>query len=188
MKTLRKMPRHWRFALVLIPVAALALGLAVTSAVTSAMANASPTRPFSSSGTGTEMSLSAVGCQFTLAGCAVESNGTATSSHLGTGAYVSDLTVVWAQATSNGHGGFCAPASGPSTLTAAHGDTLTLSNSGTVCEVGHTGANVPHTFNGTYTITGGTGRFAHASGSGTETGGDDGAGNSNYSATGSITY
>jgi hypothetical protein len=145
-------------------------------------------RPFKSSGSGTEMSLSAAGCQFTLAGCTVQSTGTATSSHLGTGPYTSTLTVFWAAATPNGAGGFCAPASGPATLTAANGDTLTMQVTGTVCEVGATSANVPHTFTGTYTITGGTGRFAGATGSGTSTGGDDGYGNSYYSDAGTIDY
>ncbi len=144
--------------------------------------------PFSSSGSGTETSLSASGCQFTAAGCTVQTNGTQTSSHLGTGPYQTTLTVDWAAATSNGQGGFCAPASGPSILTAANGDTLTLSNTGIVCEVGATGNNVPHSYNGTYTITGGTGRFTDATGSGRVTGSDDGDGNSQYSASGTLSY
>jgi len=143
---------------------------------------------FSSNGSGTETSLSGVGCQFTPAGCTVQTSGTATSSHLGTGPYTTTLTVLWSQATPNGDGGYCAPATGPSTLTAANGDQLDLQNTGTVCEVGPTGNNAPHTFTGTYTITGGTGRFTRASGSGSLTGGDDGQGNSNYSASGTISY
>ncbi|MGH8995692.1 MAG: hypothetical protein ACRDYB_06635, partial [Acidimicrobiales bacterium] len=94
----------------------------------------------------------------------------------------------WAAATSNGAGGFCAPASGTGTITAANGDALDQSESGTVCEVGSTGLNVPHTFTGTFTDTGGTGRFTTATGRGTVTGGDDGSGNSNYQETGTITY
>jgi len=144
--------------------------------------------PFKSAGSGTETSLSAPGCQFTPPGCTVQSNGTATSSHLGSGPYSSTLTVDWALATSNGAGGYCAPASGFGTITAANGDTLDQTDSGTVCEVGQTGANVPHTFTGTFTNTGGTGRFATASGGGAVTGGDDGFGNSNYQETGTISY
>lgn len=143
--------------------------------------------PFKSSGSGRE-TPAAPGCQFTAAGCTVTSTGEATSSHLGTGPYSSTLTVDWAAATSNGAGGSCAPASGTGTITAANGDTLTQTESGTVCEVGATGSNVPHTFTGTYTNTGGTGRFAHASGEGTVTGGDDGYGNSYYSESGTINY
>ena len=149
-------------------------------------AKATPTVPFKSSGSGTETSLSAAGCQFTSAGCTVESDGTAISTHLGKGPYVSTLTIDWSAATSNGAGGFCAPASGSSTLTAANGDTLTFTDTGTVCEVGATGLDVAHTFSGTYAITGGTGHFAGAGGSGTITGGDDGAGRSSFSANGTV--
>ena len=144
--------------------------------------------PFKSAGSGTETSLSTAGCQFTAAGCTVQSNGTATSSHMGTGPYQSTLTVVWLPPQSNGAGGFCAQATGTGTITAANGDTLFQSESGVVCEVGATGANAPHTFTGTYTNTGGTGRFAGATGGGTVTGGDDGNGNSTYSETGTISY
>lgn len=182
MRKMRWTRNKWWYGVALLPCMVAALVL------TTVLAHAHAARPFSSSGSGTETSLSASGCQFTTSGCTVQSTGTANSSHLGSGSYVSTLTVNWAQATSNGAGGFCAPADGPSTLTAANGDTLSLSNNGTVCEVGATGANVPHTFVGKVTITGGTGRFAHASGSGTETGGDDGAGNSSYTLSGSITY
>jgi len=145
--------------------------------------------PFKSAGTGTETSLSVSDCQnIGTHDCTVESTGTAISSHMGTGPYVSDLTVHWATAYTNGAGGYCARADGTGTITAANGDTLTQSDSGTVCEVGATGTHVPHTFNGTFTNTGGTGRFATASGSGTVTGGDDGYGNSNYQETGTISY
>jgi len=166
--------------------AAAAVGL--LASMGSALAASSNSLPFSSSGSGTETSLSALGCQFTVAGCTVESNGTATSSHMGTGPYQSTLTVNWADAYSNGDGGFCAPASGSGSITAANGNTVELSSSGTVCEVGATGSNVPHTFSGTYTITNGTGRFSGASGSGTETGGDNGYGSSNYTLSGTIIY
>lgn len=145
-------------------------------------------RPFHSTGSGTETSQSAAGCQFTLAGCTVATNGSATSSHLGSGMFNSLLTIDWAAATSNGAGGFCAPASGSSTLTAANGDTLALTSTGSVCEVGATSKYASHTFTGTFTITGGTGRFSHAQGSGTEIAGDDGYGNSTYTDTGSINY
>lgn len=176
--------KKWRYVLIVLPVVALAL------TVTTAMAHAGSTRPFRSAGSGTEQSLSAPGCQNVgTHDCTVQTTGTATSTHLGTGPYVSTLTVHWGQAYSNGAGGYCAPADGPSTLTAANGDTLSLWNAGTVCEVGATGLYIPHTFsNATYKITGGTGRFAGASGSGTESGGDDGFGNAYYSASGTISY
>jgi hypothetical protein len=162
-------------------------GLALVLGVGPALAGPSGV-PFKSAGSGTEQSLSSTGCQFTLAGCTVQSTGMATSSHMGTGSYVSTLTVVWADATGNGEGGYCAPATGTGTITAANGATLNQTETGTVCEVGATGANVPHTFTGTFTDAGGTGRFANATGSGTVTGGDDGSGNSYYQESGTISY
>jgi hypothetical protein len=144
-------------------------------------------RPFAAIGVGNETPATA-GCQFTVAGCRVTSSGIAHSVHLGRGAYSSSLTIDWALATSNGAGGYCAPASGSGTLTAANGDTLTQVESGTVCEVGATAANAAHTFTGVFVNTGGTGRFANAVGEGTVTGGDDGAGNSYFAETGTIGY
>ena len=170
------------------------LPLAAMGAVTLLFAAASPAfaqpgaKPFKSAGAGTEASLSPSGCQFTQAGCTVRSTGTAKSSHMGHGPYVSTLTVEWALATSNGAGGYCAPASGTAEITASNGDVLYQSETGELCEVGATGANVPHSFTGTFTNTGGTGRFATASGKGTVTGGDDGSGKSNYTDTGTISY
>lgn len=164
-----------------------AAGLAAPTAASAAPANSA--RPFASNGSGTETSLSAPGCQnIGTHDCTVRSAGTATSSHLGTGSFVSDLTVHWASATPNGAGGFCAPADGVGTLTAANGDTVTQTESGTVCEVGATSLNAAHTFTGTFANTGGTGRFRSATGGGTVTGGDDGAGNSFYSDSGTIGY
>lgn len=146
-------------------------------------------RPFKSAGAGTETSLSATGCQNTAPyDCVVQSTGTATSSHLGTGPYTSTLTVHWGSVTSNGAGGYCAPADGTGTLTAANGDTLTQVEYGTVCEVGATSPTAPHTFTGYFYDTGGTGRFADAAGGGTLTGGDDGYGNSSYAEAGTISY
>ena len=164
------------------------LVLLVAIALATGAALAAPALPFKSSGSGTETSLSPAGCQFTATGCTVQTTGTATSSHLGTGPYTSTLTIKWAAATPNGQGGFCAPATGSSTLTAANGATLTFSQTGTVCEVGKSSPNVAHTFTGTYTITGGTGRFAGATGSGTISGGDNGQGISSYTASGTISY
>lgn len=117
-------------------------------------------------GQGVETVPAPDGCQFTLGGCTVQSGGTITGTPIQQGTYSSTLTVDWASATSNGQGGFCAPASGTATLFGPNG-TITKDESGTVCEVGPTGINVEHTFQGTYTITGGTGAYAGATGSGT---------------------
>lgn len=57
----------------------------------------------------------------------------------------------------------CAPVVASDTITAANGDTLLLRTTGTFCQ----GANGTATDSGTYTVIGGSGRFAHASGEGT---------------------
>lgn len=166
---------------------ALTFGTTAGTTVYNFEPTSSVARPFKSMGSGLEGPATA-GCQLTLAGCTVTTTGTANSSHLGRGAYTSSLTIDWAQPTPNGNGGFCAPASGFGTLTAANGDTLNQTEAGTVCEVGPTGEHVPHTFIGTFVNVGGTGRFANATGNGTVTGGDDGFGNSTFSETGTIGY
>jgi hypothetical protein len=80
--------------------------------------------------------------------------------HIGTGTF-SGFSTVSGFPSPCGVGG--APFVGTATLTAANGDTINQTVSGTVCQSG------PSTFlaTGTYTITGGTGRFSTASGSGT---------------------
>lgn len=117
--------------------------------------------------TGTVTDAGAPGCQLTVAGCTVTSSGTLTGVVGGT--FTSTVTILWLQGTSNGQGGFCAPATGQTTLTLPGLGTITKSETGTVCEVGATGVNVAHTFTGTFTVTGGTGLFNSASGSGTAT-------------------
>lgn len=116
--------------------------------------------------TGTVTSGGTNDCQFTDAGCTVTSSG----SLLGVvgGTYASTWTILWKQATSNGQGGYCAPATGSTTLTLPNLGTLTKSEQGTVCEVGSTGSNVEHVLNGgTFTVSGGSGLLSHATGSGT---------------------
>jgi hypothetical protein len=114
---------------------------------------------------GTVTNAGAVGCQSNAGGCTLTSSGTLDG--IAGGTYSSTLTIMWTQATPNGHGGFCAPAAGDTTLTVPGLGTLTKHESGTVCEVGATGPNVAHTFSGSFTVTGGTGLFAGATGSGT---------------------
>jgi hypothetical protein len=115
--------------------------------------------------TGTVTDAGAAGCQLTNAGCTLTSSGSLTGVVGGT--YTSTFTILWTQATTNGQGGFCAPATGQTTLTLPGLGTITKSETGTVCEVGATGLNVPHTFTGTFTVTGGTGLFNGATGAGT---------------------
>jgi hypothetical protein len=117
--------------------------------------------------TGTVTNAGAAGCQFTASGCTLTSTGSLVGVVGGT--YGSTLTILWMQATSNGAGGFCAPASGDTTLSLPALGTIVKHETGTVCEVGATGPNVAHTFTGTFTVSSGTGLFAGATGSGTAT-------------------
>lgn len=115
--------------------------------------------------TGTVTDAGVSGCQFTDAGCTVTSSG----SLLGVvgGTYTSSWTILWKQATSNGQGGYCAPATGTTTLTMPALGTLTKAEQGTVCEVGATGTNVEHVLDGgTFTVSSGSGLLTHAAGSG----------------------
>jgi hypothetical protein len=116
--------------------------------------------------TGTVTGSGTEGCQFTDAGCTVTSTGTLNGIVGGT--YSSSWTILWKQATPNGSGGFCAPATGTTTLTLPIVGTLTKTEQGTVCEVGATGANVEHTLTGgTFTVSSGTSLFNGSTGSGT---------------------
>lgn len=118
------------------------------------------------SSTGTITNAGTDGCQFTDAGCTLTSTGALTG--IAGGTYASTWTILWKQATSNGQGGYCAPASGTTTLTLPVVGTLTKTEQGTVCEVGATGTNVEHTLsNGTFTVASGTGLLSSAAGTGT---------------------
>ncbi len=166
---------------------ALTIGTAQGTTIYNFELGAAGNLPFASAGSGAE-TPGATNCQTSTLGCTVTSSGVAMSVHLGKGTYSSSLTIYWTDYTSNGDGGYCAPALGSSTLVAANGDTLNEIVSGTVCEVGSSSPTASHVFTGEYAITGGTGRFANAAGTGAIVGGDDGNGNSYYSEQGTISY
>ena len=130
---------------------------------------------FRAAGHGVITATGTPGCQFTAAGCAVSSRGTLQGALIGDATFESSLTVAWFAATPNGAGGYCAPASGTVDVMSEHG-TLKLQEQGTVCEVGATASQAPHTFNATFYILGGTGRFADLQGTGTAVSSDDGHG------------
>jgi hypothetical protein len=142
---------------------------------------------FIAAGSGTETSLSPANCQLIgTRDCMLEMTGTLTGFPIIRGTYTTTLTVHWGLSTPNGSGGFCAPADGPTTLTALDGDQLILQNTGTICEIGPTGLAVPHHYTGTATITGGAGRFANVTGTATVVGFDDGQGHADFIAWGTI--
>jgi hypothetical protein len=137
---------------------------------------------FQATGCGKITNPGAEGCQSDDHGCTVQSEGTVSSRHFGRAKFSSTLTILWKSATPNGEGtsssptGFCAPASGTTEITIT-GAILNLEQVGIVCEVGPTGTDVPHTFNGTFFITGGTNKYAGETGTGNLTVSDDGRGN-----------
>jgi hypothetical protein len=101
----------------------------------------------------------------TNAGSQNSFSGTVTGTRIGRGTFsgVSKVVVLPPPQCGTAPG---APASGSNTLTAANGDTLRYSFSGTVCQSAATSASTTYKLTATYTITGGTGRFTDASGTG----------------------
>jgi hypothetical protein len=110
-------------------------------------------------------SFGAAGCNTSTAGCALAASGAIEGKPIAHGSFVAALTAVWTSATSNGAGGYCAPTTGTVTLSDGT-NTIVESVQGSLCEIGATGATVGHAFAGRYTVTGGTGSYTGAQGSG----------------------
>lgn len=134
-----------------------------------------PSVQFSSTGSGNYTGGGPPGCQFG-GQCTETSQGTATvtaGSTTFSATFTASTTVDYSQAQLSGTS-YCAPASGTVTITSVtnSSDQIFKTEQGTVCA--GTQAGAPHTFTGTYVITGGSGQFAGASGSGTATSVDNG--------------
>lgn len=109
--------------------------------------------------------------------------GTTTGS--GRGTQVGDASVLSTDCVTPGEGAFVFTG-GRLVVTAANGDTLTMDYSGSLTP---TGAFPVYAMSGSYRITGGTGRFANATGSGVMQGSNNlvsGAGA--YTASGQISF
>ena len=117
--------------------------------------------------TGHMTSAGAENCQFSDAGCTVTAVGEVSGLPVQSGTFSSTLTIDWKHAWSNGEGGFCAHATGTTTLSDGNGS-LVQTQTGKLCEVGATGTNVEHVFFGRYAIDGAhsTGAYANAQGKG----------------------
>lgn len=133
----------------------LVMGVAVSAFVVAPTAAASDQVPFAAAMTGSVTSTAPCGV---LTVCsAVIDEGTAT--HLGLVTFTKTVTIHITFAPCDG-GGILATYTETGTLTAANGDTLTVSGSGTACAAsGHAIGT------GELTVTGGTGRFSGARGS-----------------------
>lgn len=120
-------------------------------------------------GTGQQTSSGAPNCQNEAAGCTITSAGTFTGTPIAVGTFTSTLTILYTQYTPGpAPYAFCAPASGGATLvdSSDSANTITKSESGQLCASSF-GSDGSYTFIGTYDITGGTGIYSGATGSGT---------------------
>lgn len=128
-------------------------------------------------------------------GCTVSASGTSTGTPIG-GDWILRLDI-GGPTSQNGSTtspqGVCIPGAGAGTITETGGDTLSFNAVGTVCEEGVSSG--PYVFIGTYRITGGTGRFAAAIGTGSASAAygregtfTRGAGYALLQLTGSISY
>ncbi|HYY68970.1 MAG TPA: hypothetical protein VE734_04510 [Terriglobales bacterium] len=111
-----------------------------------------------------------------MSGCTSITAGSAQGTHIGSGAYSLTVTTGNDKAgggtdnhATNASGGKCLPANntGPGMITAADGSTINFNTVGWLCEEGSPGSS--YHYNGTYRITGGTGRFSGAVGGGSLT-------------------
>jgi hypothetical protein len=132
----------------------LALGLLAATAASDGAANAASQTPFFSRLTGV---VSGTGCAPLTICISGTLEGTAT--HLGRAVLTKSATI-HITFTPCDDGGRLSTYTEEATLTAANGDTLTLSGEGTACA-----ANGRAISSGALTVTGGTGRFAGATGS-----------------------
>ncbi len=124
---------------------------------------------FSEQSAGQQTSSGAPNCQNEAAGCTIQSAGTITGTPIAQGTFTSTLTIFYTQYTT-GHPGyaFCAPANGNATLVDATNpdNTITKDEGGQVCASSF-GSGGSYTFIGNYNITGGTGIYSGAAGTGT---------------------
>jgi hypothetical protein len=184
--------RTWAVAVPAVAAALLVLAPASASAAGNGNGRSSNTVEFQAKAdNGTETSTGPAGCQFGGT-CNVSTTGTADvrAGNYGFQAtYTSALAINYGAVTFPQPGEYCAPAAGTVHIVSnsTPGDSIDKTEQGQVCA--DTSAGASHTFTGTYTITGGSGRFSGATGSGSVRTTDDGAGNVTSSHEwGTITY
>jgi hypothetical protein len=108
-------------------------------------------------------------CQNDPSGCTIQSAGTITGTPIAEGTFTSTLTIFYTQFTVGNPGyAFCAPANGTATLVdgVSPDNTITKSEDGQVCASSF-GSDGSYTFIGNFEITGGTGIYSGATGTGT---------------------
>jgi hypothetical protein len=141
----------------------------VTAGALALMSGSALAATFSEQSAGSQTSSGAPNCQNEAAGCTITSAGTITGTPITAGTFTSTLTIYYTQFTVGNPGyAFCAPASGSATLVdgANSADTISKDETGQVCASSF-GSGGSYTFIGNYTITGGTGAYSGATGTGT---------------------
>ncbi len=141
----------------------LVLGVGLASTVTPASAATDKVLDWQVIGEGAgQCTISASGAVT----CTVQ--GSATGDHIGKGTYDVSSTLGTILGP-NGAGGVCALSSGTGMVTAADGSIVFFNVTGLQCQEGLSSNPPAGSFNGTYRITGGTGRFGAAAGGGSLT-------------------
>jgi hypothetical protein len=159
------MKARWARRVLAVPLV-LGVGLLVADGLATAAAHVLDWRVSGSgdvAGTCADVPGFAAGCTLTSAGALNGVRGT----HVGNSKYGLSLTTGTDPALNAG-GGACLPANNPDltpgTVNAANGNVIEFSTVGWLCEEGAPGSALH--YNGTYRITGGTGRFVGAVGGG----------------------
>jgi hypothetical protein len=143
--------------------------LVVLTAALALMSGSALAATFSEQSAGSQTSSGAANYQNELAGCTITSAGTISGTPIALGTFTSTLTIFYTQYTPGpAPYAFCAPANGNATLVdgANPANTITKNESGQVCASSF-GSDGSYSFIGSYTITGGTGIYSGASGTGT---------------------
>lgn len=112
-----------------------------------------------------ETSINNIECGFDERICILHAQGTALGIPLGKINYSTALTSFWTRGFSNGRDGFCAPTEGTVVMSNQYGN-INAQFQGKVCDITFQSEKLPHLYDGQYTITSGTGKYAGATGTG----------------------
>jgi hypothetical protein len=113
---------------------------------------------------GSGITTGTCGVSALVAGCTATASGSALGTHVGNSSWTLSLTAGPFLLAPNSSGGNCFIANGTGGVTAANGDVISYNTVGTLCEEAAAGS--PYHYNGTFRVTGGTGRFSSAVGAG----------------------
>ncbi len=122
-------------------------------------------RTFNASGSITN--AGAEDCELSVDGCFLTLEGVMEEQGIGSGSYMTTLTVQWGAALDNSSAGSqCAPASGETVFTTVEGSVVTLGYAGFICEILSDADPAPQTFNGSFIVTNADKRFSGVQGNG----------------------